>query len=1148
MTSQTEKQTITEDSKMVAVRSILKIIYAMEQAEGVGARVRRSIGTTGMRNFTPFLMLDHFNVAPDAGFPDHPHRGQETITLVMKNYMLHEDFTGKSGVLRPGDLQFMTAGKGIVHSEMPYSEDGTNVEGMQLWVDLPKDLKHTAPRYRDLRAEEIPIVRPNDKVEVKVISGKSYGVESVKDLAYTPMDYYWFTVQPGGNFEQPLRQDFNAFLYILNGSVEFDIGEKKELVKEHHTVFFKRDGEGIKGSVPIDGSKTDFVVIAGQALDQPIVQYGPFVETSKEDIYHAFNDYQSAKNGFENARGWASEIGVGVDENLFRVKSNSLLTQGLPLEAESKKIIAKDDESSLVQLKCLTKIVKAMFPECDPNKYEDIQNMAKVLYVKLPHYNITAGQLNESFTPVSNIETLISDHSILTPSPKPIDHETQMSRIASQIEILKNRSNSVFSEIDDHVKKEDGEILKVQHIKNEHENDGDEDDDYEDDDDDDDIHEEKYNDEVKEKEEYNNVNDEPSTAINRILSPDTTITNDSNKDLPRLRSLQIGLGGAERLFTVLLEVEKRHSHTEVPHLDDNNSLTSVTRQRNQFTFNPSYVIQGNDIQKFLLLDGIPRKECEFYTDVFFEKLHDRYFFFREDRFRCRIQKFLQILENKDENISKTDFTNEEICVIYLVWILGRKCYQLSMNNNSNDWIELAQVDNFVSDDVISDYLNAVNLCLSCSFFTKNINTVRLLYLSSLFHSSIKNRNAASHLIADSCIKCVSLGYHRSFPVSMLPEDQQEDIKIVWWACFKLHMNNCIIMGRLPNISLYEVDLEIPKLDFIKDELFKRAYKSGIELFKIMFGILKNREYLIRSKNPWCSQNFVDVIRIKNELLQWGRNIDPEIKNFKGPDAKRYIIKLHMQYYHCIMSLSVPYLIAYSLRPQKPHEANVEVIKTLCLGIKSSIDIVDVLRVSTKISDFNGLLFYDLFYAYNALMMLLLAYTLIKNGSKDKKVSNYNILSDLLYDVFKIDIPVIMKTIHYIKDINNEFGATSTGMIKDASNNITLLLKYFKIDNSDHIDTPESADPKSSSIMNHPLLPLPVYSNNQTPLIPSSDFYMGHQNQDIPPNSPFNDMLGVDNEFFEIIQTINTEVQQKPHVMSDKFFWDWSQLLSVDEYP
>ncbi|KAH3664175.1 hypothetical protein OGAPHI_004889 [Ogataea philodendri] len=315
---------------MVSFRTILKSLYCVEQAEGVGAKVRRSIGTMGMRNFSPFLMLDHFNVSPDAGFPDHPHRGQETITLVMKGQFFHEDFTGSAGVLNAGDLQFMTAGKGICHSEMPYSEDGTNVEGMQLWVDLPKDLKHTNPRYRDLRDAEIPVAEPNDKVKVKVISGKSYGVESVKDLAYTPIDYYNYTVQPGGEVVQEIPADYNAFLYILKGSLNIE----DTIIPQFNAVFFKRDGDAIKVSVPEDSEETNFVIIGGQVLDQPIIQHGPFVETTKEGIYEAFMDYQYGRNGFERARGWHSKIGKGVDEKLYRVLTGESEKNSQPLKDE----------------------------------------------------------------------------------------------------------------------------------------------------------------------------------------------------------------------------------------------------------------------------------------------------------------------------------------------------------------------------------------------------------------------------------------------------------------------------------------------------------------------------------------------------------------------------------------------------------------------------------------------------------------------------------------------------------------------------------------------------------------------------------------------------------------------------------------------
>ncbi len=294
-------------------RTIFKSFYAAEQGVGAGAIVRRSIGVRQMRNFTPFLMLDHFNVSKGAGFPDHPHRGQETITLLLKGFMLHEDFTGASGILRPGDLQFMTAGKGAMHSEMPYSPDGQAVEGLQLWVDLPKDLKYSEPRYRDLRKEEIPVIKPNEKVTVKVISGRSYGTGSMKNLAYTPVVYYDFTVKAGGTFEQDVPEDFNAFIYLLDGSLELN----GESLQKFSATFFNRDGKIIKGTVPDGSNDAHFVLIAGKVLDQPVVQYGPFVVCSKDEVYQTFEDYQEAKNGFERSKNWHSKIGNGVTKEIF---------------------------------------------------------------------------------------------------------------------------------------------------------------------------------------------------------------------------------------------------------------------------------------------------------------------------------------------------------------------------------------------------------------------------------------------------------------------------------------------------------------------------------------------------------------------------------------------------------------------------------------------------------------------------------------------------------------------------------------------------------------------------------------------------------------------------------------------------------------
>jgi len=296
-------------------RQISKAFEATEQSEGAGARVRRSIGTPRLRNFSPFLMLDHFAIPPGAGFPDHPHRGQETITYLMSGAVDHEDFAGHKGTIETGDLQFMTAGRGIVHAEMPrQNADGAPNVGLQLWVDLPRALKACEPRYRDLRAGEIPVVTADaGKVTVKVISGRSYGTDSVKELAYTPVWLLDFTVRPGGRVEQALPKGWNAFAYTLSGTTVFSSGGVSRPVEQYHNVVFEQEGDSIAASVE-EGAETEarFILVAGLPLDQPVVQYGPFVLTSRDEVYQAMMDYQTHSNGFERALGWESEIGKSM--------------------------------------------------------------------------------------------------------------------------------------------------------------------------------------------------------------------------------------------------------------------------------------------------------------------------------------------------------------------------------------------------------------------------------------------------------------------------------------------------------------------------------------------------------------------------------------------------------------------------------------------------------------------------------------------------------------------------------------------------------------------------------------------------------------------------------------------------------------------
>ncbi|KAL5114709.1 RNA pol II transcription cofactor [Pleosporales sp. CAS-2024a] len=293
-------------------RQIAKSFLAIEQSEGAGARVRRSVGTPQLRNFSPFLMLDHFAIPPGAGFPDHPHRGQETITYLLSGAVDHEDFAGNKGTIEAGDLQFMTAGRGIVHAEMPrQNEDGSANVGMQLWVDLPKELKSCEPRYRDLRSKEIPEARSADgKVHVKIISGKAYDTESLKELAYTPVWLLDFTVQPGGKVKQSLPKGWNAFAYLLHGTTIFSTGSESRPIDQYHNVVFDKEGDSIEASVDEGAEKESrFILVAGMPLDQPIVQYGPFVVTSRDEAMQAMMDYQTHSNGFERANNWESEIG-----------------------------------------------------------------------------------------------------------------------------------------------------------------------------------------------------------------------------------------------------------------------------------------------------------------------------------------------------------------------------------------------------------------------------------------------------------------------------------------------------------------------------------------------------------------------------------------------------------------------------------------------------------------------------------------------------------------------------------------------------------------------------------------------------------------------------------------------------------------------
>ncbi|KUJ15227.1 RmlC-like cupin [Mollisia scopiformis] len=219
-------------------------------------------------------MLDHFTIKPGAGFPDHPHRGQETITYLLEGAVDHEDFAGNAGTIKAGDLQFMTAGRGIMHAEMPRQnpDDSANV-GMQLWVDLPEKLKKCEPRYRDLRAKEIPSVDVDDgKVHIKVISGQSHGVDSVKELAYTPVWIMDIEIKPGGKVVQNLPEGWNAFAYTLSGSTAFGVGKDKTIVGQYHNVVFEQKGDEVVAEVEEEAKENEHFTLCHVA---PLFLYWP---------------------------------------------------------------------------------------------------------------------------------------------------------------------------------------------------------------------------------------------------------------------------------------------------------------------------------------------------------------------------------------------------------------------------------------------------------------------------------------------------------------------------------------------------------------------------------------------------------------------------------------------------------------------------------------------------------------------------------------------------------------------------------------------------------------------------------------------------------------------------------------------------------
>jgi quercetin 2,3-dioxygenase len=287
-------------------RPVLGIVDAPTTFEGEGFQVRRAFPGIDRRFTDPFILLDHLGAVEYApgeakGAPDHPHRGFETVTYIMDGAIQHRDSTGGGGLITDGATQWMTAGAGIVHSEMPPEElvtKGGLFHGTQLWVNLPRDDKWTPPKYQDIDPDSVSLLSsPDGGALIRLIAGEMDG-HTGGGATHTPIVYAHITVSPGARVDVAWRPDFNALLYVLAG--EGTAGAEQAPVREGQLAVF---GPGASLSLaanesqPVASPNLDVLVLGGRPIREPVVAYGPFVMNTRDEIVQAIEDYQSGKMG-----------------------------------------------------------------------------------------------------------------------------------------------------------------------------------------------------------------------------------------------------------------------------------------------------------------------------------------------------------------------------------------------------------------------------------------------------------------------------------------------------------------------------------------------------------------------------------------------------------------------------------------------------------------------------------------------------------------------------------------------------------------------------------------------------------------------------------------------------------------------------------
>jgi quercetin 2,3-dioxygenase len=298
----------TEEKQTNEGRTVGGIVNSIETLEGGGFLVRRPFPKASFADFDPFLLLDEMgpmDVAPGEakGAPDHPHRGFETVTYMLSGEMEHKDSSGRAGRLRSGDVQWMTAGSGVVHAEMPSTEfmrTGGRMHGFQLWVNLPRRDKMMKPRYQEIPSSRIPKATSADGlVSVSVLAGEAMGERAVIETR-TPIIYLHYKLEPGGVVTQQVPRDYNAFAYIVDGAGLF--GADAERAGDGQMVMFAPDGEEVRIENSVDSKAAlEVLLIAGVPLHEPIARYGPFVMNTESEIHQAFEDYRRGRMGVINS-------------------------------------------------------------------------------------------------------------------------------------------------------------------------------------------------------------------------------------------------------------------------------------------------------------------------------------------------------------------------------------------------------------------------------------------------------------------------------------------------------------------------------------------------------------------------------------------------------------------------------------------------------------------------------------------------------------------------------------------------------------------------------------------------------------------------------------------------------------------------------